>query len=103
MQGHVQHVLEWNGKAPSESILAFATDITGCTSLCLQGTGFMLQELAMLFCRYPACSMTDVAARELATVSISDYGEDDDVTYSSRFDPWIEQPQVEPTVIKQQS
>ena len=54
-------------------------------------------------CRYPACSMTDVAARELATVSISDYGEDDDVTYSSRFDPWIEQSQVEPTVIKQQS
>ncbi|CAL5219585.1 g1445 [Coccomyxa viridis] len=53
--------------------------------------------------RYPACSMTDVAARELATVSISDYGEDDEVPYSSRFDPWIEQPQVEPTVIKQQS
>ena len=47
--------------------------------------------------------MTDVAARELATVSISDYGEDDDVTYSSRFDPWIEQSQVEPTAIKQQT
>lgn len=47
--------------------------------------------------------MTDVAARELATVSISDYGEDDDVTYTSRFDPWIEGGQVEPTVVKQQS
>ena len=47
--------------------------------------------------------MTDVAARELATVSISDYGEDDDVTYSSRFDPWVEQPQAEPAVIKQQT
>ena len=56
----------------------------------------------LLCCRYPACSMTDVAARELATVSISDYGEDDDVTYSSRFDPWIES-QSEPAVIKQQT
>ncbi len=62
-----------------------------------------LTSSVTLCCRYPACSMTDVAARELATVSISDYGEDDEAPYSSRFDPWIDQPQVEPTVIKQQS
>jgi len=38
--------------------------------------------------RYPACSVTDVAAKELATVSVSDY--DDDVVYDSRFDSYID-------------
>lgn len=38
--------------------------------------------------RYPACSVTDVAARELATVSVSDY--DDDLVYDSRFDRFID-------------
>lgn len=39
--------------------------------------------------RYPACSVTDVAARELATVSVADY--DDDVVYDSRFDRFIDE------------
>jgi hypothetical protein len=51
--------------------------------------------------RYPACSVTDVAAKELATVSVSDY--DDDVVYDSRFDSFIDEASVEPSVIRQQS
>lgn len=52
--------------------------------------------------RYPACSVTDVAAKELATVSVSDY--DDDVVYDSRFDSFIDEPNnAEPSVVRQNS
>ncbi|CAL8468128.1 g7667 [Coccomyxa elongata] len=51
--------------------------------------------------RYPACSVTDVAARELATVSVSDY--DDDLVYDSRFDRFIDAPDgSEAAVARQQ-
>ncbi|EIE20668.1 hypothetical protein COCSUDRAFT_48360 [Coccomyxa subellipsoidea C-169] len=48
--------------------------------------------------RYPACSVTDVAARELATVSVADY--DDDVVYDSRFDRFIDE-SSEASVVRQ--
>jgi hypothetical protein len=48
--------------------------------------------------RYPACSVTDVAARELATVSVSDY--DDDVVYDSRFDRFIDE-NSEASIVRQ--
>ena len=36
-----------------------------------------LTVFALDYCiRYPACSMTDVAARELLTVSVSDFDEE---------------------------
>lgn len=51
--------------------------------------------------RYPACSVTDVAARELATVSVSDY--DDDLVYDSRFDRFIDAPDgSEAAAVRQQ-
>ncbi len=51
--------------------------------------------------RYPACSVTDVAARELATVSVSDY--DDDLVYDSRFDCFIDTPDgSEAAAVRQQ-
>lgn len=53
--------------------------------------------------RYPAASVTDVAARELATVERSI--DEDDLVYESRFDRLIDQDQAapEPSLLRQQN
>lgn len=52
--------------------------------------------------RYPAASVTDVAARELATVERSI--DEDDVVYESRFDSFIDPEQTvsERSLLRQQ-
>ena len=73
------------------------------TPMLMPNAAVPLTVFTLDYCiRYPAASVTDVAARELATVERSI--DEDDLVYESRFDRLIDQDQVapEPSLLRQQ-